>query len=549
MTKPRFLKFAFAMLYICLLAVPPTSAQYAQLHMFSSADAPPTSGVTQGFDGHLYGTTYVEAYRLNFSVQHVFCYPPNSCPDGSTPFGGLLQARNGNFYGVTAHGGNPGCGGSGCGTVFSMTPSGVLTTLYRFAGSDGAGPSASLIQAADGSFYGTTASGGANNAGTVFRITTAGKLKVLYSFCAQINCLDGSVPASGLLQASNGLFYGVTSAGGTNNLGTIFKLTPTGKLATLHSFAATDGSPSSALIQAKDGRFLATTWNGGAYGFGTIFRISAAGSFATLYSFCAQGQSKNCPDGANPSSGLVESVQGTLFGTTYNGGICANGAFCVGTLFGYSPSSGSLVTEYVFGQPAGDGQNPAYTLIEGTDGALYGTTASGGIGYGTAYQFYGVDQPFVGTNPTSGKVGATVTIFGYGLTSATKVTFGSQAAAFAVVSDTEITTTVPAGATSGEVSVTTPSGALNSRYRFKVIPQISGFTPTNGPVETTVVTITGMSLTQTSKVTFGGVAAMSFTVVSDTEVKATVPTGAKTGKIGITTQGGSATSVAKFTVT
>jgi hypothetical protein len=116
------------------------------------------------------------------------------------------------------------------------------------------------------------------------------------------------------------------------------------------------------------------------------------------------------------------------------------------------------------------------------------------------------------------------------------------------VSDTYLTATVPAGATTGSVTATTSGGTLTSNKVFRVTPQLRSFTPTNGPVDTPVM-ITGVSLTQTMKVTFGGVAATQFTVNSDKQVTAYVPTGAKTGKIAITTPGGVAVSSGIFTVT
>jgi len=153
----------------------------------------------------------------------------------------------------------------------------------------------------------------------------------------------------------------------------------------------------------------------------------------------------------------------------------------------------------------------------------------------------------VKTLPTSGKVGAAVKILGTKLTGATSVTFNGTAATFKVVSASLITTTVPAGATTGTVKVVTPSGTLSSNVIFRVTPQITSFTPPSGPVGT-VVTITGVSLAQTTKVTFGGVEAIAPTVNSDTQVTATVPTGAVTGKIAVTTPGGTATSATAFTV-
>jgi uncharacterized repeat protein (TIGR03803 family) len=186
--------------------------------------------------------------------------------------------------------------------------------------------------------------------------------------------------------------------------------------------------------------------------------------------------------------------------------------------------------------------------VQAANGNFYGTTHTGGANnLGTIFSLsVGLGQ-FVETLPTSGKVFAAVTILGTNLTGATKVTFDGTEATFSVVSSSEIKATVPAGAMTGTLEVTTLKGTLKSNLIFKVMPQLTSYTPTSG-VAGTSVKITGTELTQTSDVTFGGVKATDFAVKSASEVTADVPTGAKTGKITITTLGGAATSPASFTV-
>src|ERR1022692_2046575 len=189
-----------------------------------------------------------------------------------------------------------------------------VTTLFTFDGTHGASPYAGLVQATDGDLYGTTWGGGAKNAGTVFKITSAGILTTLYSFCSQTNCTDGAEPEAGLFQAANGDLYGTTSSGGSHDGGTVFKITPSGTLTTLYSVcsqsACTDGlQPVAGLVQLANGDFYGTTQYGGANSSGTVFKLTPSGTLATLYSFCSQS---GCPDGVDPTAGLVQAANGDL---------------------------------------------------------------------------------------------------------------------------------------------------------------------------------------------------------------------------------------------
>jgi uncharacterized repeat protein (TIGR03803 family) len=387
---------------------------------------------------------------------------------------GLIQATGGNLYGTTFNG-----GANGSGTVFRITPSGMLTTLYSFCPLsgclDGGGPYAGLVQATNGDLYGTTCCygpHGAGTAGTVFKITPSGTLTTLHSFCSQTGCPDGAGPYGALVQATNGDLYGTTSQSGAYGGGTVFKITPSGTLTTLHSFCSQtgcpDGSPPTGLVQAASGDFYGTTMYGGASGLGTIFRITPSGTLATLYSFvCSQSA---CPDGTEPSAGLVQATDGNLYGTA-NGGANAGG-----TIFKITPS-GTLTTLYSFCFQTGctDGAYPSAGLVQATNGNFYGTTSEGGIGgactgggCGTVFRLSVGLGPFVITRPTSGEVGAAVMILGTDLTGATSVSFNGTAATFTVVSRSLITTTIPAGATTGFVTVATPTGTLKSNVKFRV---------------------------------------------------------------------------------
>jgi uncharacterized repeat protein (TIGR03803 family) len=456
--------------------------------------------------------------------------------DGAYPEAALVQATNGNFYGITP-GGGANCAPDGCGTVFEITPAGVLTTLYSLCAklfcADGAYPEG-LTLATDGNFYGTSG-GGAGNYGMVLKITPAGTPTTLYSFCTQTNCSDGRNPEAGVVQATDGNFYGTTFYGGTTTCfsgygcGTVFRVTPGGTLTTLHTFQGypTDGdSPESTLVQATNGNFYGTTANGGAsdacgaygcgtvftitssgtlttlhsfdgtdgqepgalvqatdgnfYGItlyrgandnGTVFKITPAGTLTTLYNFCSQA---GCTDGSVPA-GLVQATDGNFYGTTGDGGAntTACGGYGCGTIFRITPS-GTLATLHSFDDSDGD---HGLGLVQATNGNFYGatdfgganTTACGGYGCGTVFTLGVGLGPFVEILPTSGKVGSTVKILGNNLTGSTSVTFnGTQVQSFAAHSN-YITTTVPTGATTGYVQVTTAGGTtLTSNVKFRV---------------------------------------------------------------------------------
>jgi uncharacterized repeat protein (TIGR03803 family) len=221
-----------------------------------------------------------------------------------------------------------------------------------------------------------------------------------------------------------------------------------------HSFDGNDGSyPAAGLVQATNGNFYGTTYAGGDNGAGTVFEMTAGRKLTTLYSFCSKS---GCTDGANPSAGLVQATNGNFWGTTVNGGVNDDG-----TVFEIIPGR-KLTTLSVSGHPYGG-------LLQATNGKFYGTTYFGGADNdGTVFSLSVGLGPFVETLPTSGSVGTAVIILGNNLTGATGVSFNGKAATFKVVSGSEITTTVPSGATTGKVKVKTPHGTLTSNVNFRV---------------------------------------------------------------------------------
>jgi uncharacterized repeat protein (TIGR03803 family) len=475
-------------------AIGPPTPIFTVLHSFDFTDgAYPYAGLIQGRDGKLYGTTFGggcgqgdqgEGCGTVFKITtggkltslYTFCSQGgNQCTDGLFPTAALDQGADGKFYGTTSNGG----GGydDDNGTVFNITASGRLTTLYTFCSrggqycTDGSQPFAGLVQDADGSLYGTTGRGGANenDDGTVFKITNGGKLTTLYSFCASgYPCTDGIYP-SGLILDADGKFYGTTSRAGANRGGTVFSITASGNLATLYSFCAQSGCadgyyPEAGLVQGTDGNFYGTTG-------GTIFKVTPRGKLTTLYRFCPPNSNKRpCPDGGDPKAALIQGTDGNFYGTTEyggnNNGKCGPGC---GTIFEITPQ-GDLTTLHEFcSQPnCADGGLPVAGLVQDTNGTFYGTANGGTPGYGVVYSLSVGLGPFIKTEPTSGKVGHAVKILGTDLTATTSVTFNGTAAAFTVKSKSEVITTVPTVATTGPVKVITPMGTLASNVPFRV---------------------------------------------------------------------------------
>jgi uncharacterized repeat protein (TIGR03803 family) len=326
-------------------------------------------------------------------VLYSFCSQPN-CTDGLGPT--IVIDVKGTLFGTTIGGGITGCGGYGCGTVFSFDPSiGAEKVLYGFCSqencTDGEFPNGGLIDV-KGTFYGTTNEGGSggDSSGTAFALNPqTGAETVLHSFCSQEDCSDGEYPAAGLIDW-RGVLYGTTQGGGTGleSVGTAYALDPTsGTEKVLHSFCSqqdcADGrNPDAALIEVN-GMLYGTTAAGGTHlcddssaGCGTVYSIDPnTGTETVVYSFCSQ---QNCTDGVGPLGSLID-VNGTLYGTTVAGGITGCGANGCGTVFSIDPNTGAEKVIYAFcsEQNCADGATPFASLID-VKGRLYGATGTGG---------------------------------------------------------------------------------------------------------------------------------------------------------------------------
>jgi uncharacterized repeat protein (TIGR03803 family) len=471
--KTGMAQMAFMVFVFCAVTAIATPAQtVSTVYTFSGPDGELPQGLIQGTDGNYYGVTFYggansscpggancgTAFKITpggtRTTLYSFCSKAK-CADGFFPVGTLVQGADGSFYGVTgANGtGNPGCQAD-CGTVFKLTPGGALTTLHTFNGIDGSAPNGGLVQDSYGYFYGTTS-------GSIFRISPTGNFTTLYR---------GAGPFAGLVRDEDGEMYGTTAGGGTDssceNCGTVFEIRSSGAINMLHSFSGADGAfPQAALMQANDGNLYGTTSAGGAawpYGGGTVFRMAPGGHLVTL---------ANLPtgsgDGDNTRAPLVEGTDGNFYGAALTDGA----SICCGFLFKMTPE-GTLTTLVDLSIP-GTTMGPV-GLFQATNGLFYGTNEGGrpcedcNFDYGTLYSVDVGLGPFVSPQHNSGEVGFTVRILGQGLTGTTAVSFNGTPASFTVVSDTYLTATVPVGATTGFITVNTHCGTLKSNRKFWV---------------------------------------------------------------------------------
>lgn len=437
-------KFGFGTLY----QVTPAQTQNV-MHAFTSTEGAPLVApveVNNGTTDALYGVTNNgTTYQLTLPKG---TYKKFSKKAPGPAFGPLIQAPDGNLYGVTQTGGT-----KNLGTVFQMTTAGAIKVIHNFSGTDGSAPNGPLTWNLsevtwDGNLYGTTATGGANGSGETFQVSTSGALNVLHSFDSYVGGFtcnnDGGAPAAGLTFDSNGLFYGVTSVGGANCIGTIFETNTTGGFKKIFDF--NESGPVygdlayTTLMKATDGCFYGLTSSGGQPN-GTMNPMGNA------YNLCPISIIKivrvEGPIFVPP--GVAVQILGDNLSQAFQ--VAFNGESAQ-----FSPQADTFLT--------------AQVPSDAVDGFVT-VTLDSGLQMQTDSTIH-ILPTIINLDPSSGPVGTQVGIVGGGFAGAKKVTFGGVKASFTVVTPTLIQATVPRGAKTGKVAVTTPNGTAKSKQTFTV---------------------------------------------------------------------------------
>jgi len=354
------------------MTLPPLHAQttFQVIHHLGLSDGYEPNGLARDSTGNIFGTTSGgrgTVFKIDPSHMFTVVYAFSGAPDGSSPRARVTPDNAGNLYGTTAFGGS-----NDQGTIFKIDSSGTETIMRSFKGSGGSYPFGSLTLDPAGNLYGTTQLGGALNNGVVFRINASGTGRILHKFSGP----DGSRPRESLVKDAAGNLYGTTVLGGDYDRGTVFKLAPDGMETVLHHFTSgADGAyPTCELILDSAGNLYGEAAAGGAFSHGTVFKLDSSGVFSILHSFLSQAE------GDDAIGGLVMDSAGNLYGVTLVGG-----DFGAGNVFKIDPSGNETVLYSFTG--GSDGLYPSSTLLLSPDGTLYGTTLEGGnYGHGTVFK-------------------------------------------------------------------------------------------------------------------------------------------------------------------
>ncbi len=459
--------------------------------------------------------------------------------NGEYPYAPLTQGVDGNLYGTTYAGGisNSLCRYAGtCGTLFKLSHGGLLTTVYDFCSqtncADGYAPYAGLTVSSNGNLYGSARQGGQDSGGNIFKLSPNGSLTAIHQFCSANGCPDGSGPDLPLVNSALGYFFGTTLSGGTEYSGTVFRMTVGGNITTIWSFDPEEGSYPTAFLQGFDGSLYGATSQGG-FGYGcqhidcggVLFHLTQNGEYTLVHSFCYD----NCTDGQGPTS-LIQGVDGSFYGTAFAGGV--RGEYGDGTVFRMERNYNfTVLYNFCSLSNCADGSAPQ-TLIQGSDGNFYGTTNGGGdincnptgfsAGCGTVFKLTsdGVLTVLHSFEATDG-------LYPYGLVQRTDGKFY--------------------GVTENGGSSSACYLGCGTVYRLDMgLTPFVRFVVASGRIGQ-AARILGQGFTGTTDVSLNGTR-MSFTVVSDTLLRAIVPSGATTGYVTVSIPSGTLKSNVPFQV-
>src|SRR6266849_1274274 len=414
------------------VAVPAQAQTPTLLYTFmQTTDAcAPRGNIVQGRDGNMYGggascgaggSGGGAIYKISpAGAESVFFnFPPQWSNCGGA---GLTLGSDGNFYGA-GEGGNP---ATGMGSIFRLTPAGGFTDLHDFTGANGDSlPVYPPIQASDGNFYGVSGNE-VQVCGNIYKLTPAGVYKNLHTFVFNNEC-----HSSNLFQASDGNLYGtLADCEVVQGAGCVYRISTSGVFKEIHDFAFTTGqTPCTGLIQGKDGKLYGATNEGAANGNGNIYKMTTGGVATDLHDF-NNATDASCVNNVGPPVSLLQVADGSFYGVNPAYGPNGNGSI-------YKLTSANVFSAFLFPNPPVDGALPSSTLIQNTNGLVYGTTPRGGGGtcfggacFGTFFSVATGDAAFVKLEPTqkTGNVGASVGMFGQGFDGTSVVKFGGVAA-------------------------------------------------------------------------------------------------------------------------
>ncbi len=528
-----------AVVILAGIARPAQAQTYTPLYAFGAVDSTqngPNGQLALGRDGNFYGTInsiISEIYKITPEGTETLLWGAGTYPNGSVCYSGLTLGADGLLYGTCEMW--DGFTGNG-GIIFKFDPSTLqFTSLYSFPYCGTTWLPSPLTLGTDGNFYGTTFGSGYCDTGwgTFFRITPTGKFTTLHVFQGYTANEPGE-PSGPLTLGANGNFYGTSQAGGypdDYNGGTVYEITPQGKVTLLYSFPNTGPLyPEAGVTQGADGKFYGTANDGGTYGEGAIFQWASTGKINYLHYF-----NRSTDNAGFPTLPITLGSDGNLYEADsdyINGSYGPESFFEITTKGVYTDLFNLLVPEGICDENTVNGCLLSSPLALHPNGTFFGTTLQGGvyegegIGRGVFYSLNTGLKPYIILQFPLGGFGTTLGIFGQGFSTASAVEFNGTLASFTVVSDTYLEATIPTGATVGYVTVTESTGSLKSAIKFtpqNAIPTITSLSPSSAMVGSAgfTLTVNGTGFVSASVVKWAG-SVRTTTFVSATEITAII---------------------------